>query len=101
MMIENYGVCPVCNGSLQMPCPDELRKHGKQFGWYNYRESDDTVKCNNCGAQKMYGHPTGRVKLDKNGNPCKHSYKSENVGRCLTSYTCEHCGDNYVIDSGD
>ena len=24
-MNEVYGVCPVCNGSLQMPCPDELR----------------------------------------------------------------------------
>jgi len=24
-----------------------------------------------------------------------------NDGRCLTGYTCKHCGDRYQIDSGD
>jgi len=99
--MSKTGVCPVCNGSGQMPCPDNLREHGKKYGWYNYRESDDTVKCTNCGGQMMYGMPTGQVPLREDGTPCTHEYKSESVGRCLTRYTCVHCSHSYVIDSGD
>ena len=95
------GVCPVCNGTGHMPCPDHLRQYGVSNGWYGYRAEDDTVTCNNCGGQYMYGTPRGEVSLNKNGEPCKHHYSSKNVGRCLTEYTCEHCGDRYQIDSGD
>ena len=82
------GVCPVCNGTGHMPCPDHLRKYGVSNGWYGYRAEDDTVTCNNCGGQYMYGTPRGEVSLNKNGEPCKHHYSSKNVGRCLTEYTC-------------
>jgi len=95
------GVCPVCNGSGHMPCPDDLRDYGVKHGWYGYRADDDTVTCTNCGGQYMYGRPTGEVRLNKDGEPCKHSYTSQTVGRCLTEYTCQHCGDRYQIDSGD
>ena len=99
--MSNLHTCPVCNGTGHMPCPDHLRGYGKQYGWYGYNADNDTVTCNNCGAQTMYGRPTGKVGLNKDGVPCTHKYVSKNAGRCLTAYTCEHCGDRYVIDSGD
>ena len=46
----NKGICPVCNGTHQMPCPDNLREYGIKNGWYGYRAEDDTVTCTNCGA---------------------------------------------------
>jgi hypothetical protein len=49
----------------------------------------------------MYGRPRGEVRLNRDGVPCTHSYTSRTVGRCLTEYTCSHCGDTYQIDSGD
>ena len=67
----------------------------------SYDKATDTLACRNCGAQRMYGQPTGKVRLNKDGVPCTHSYYSVHVGRCLTRYTCEHCGDSHVIDSGD
>lgn len=100
-MRENYGICPVCNGTGHRACPDNLRAYGKQYGWYGYRESDDTVKCNNCGGQRMYGKPTGEVPLRKDGTPCKHEYVGVAHGRCYTIYSCKHCEDTYDIDSGD
>ena len=98
MTIE-YGVCPVCNGSkrVQEVIPD----YAKAGGWYGYSADDDCVDCTNCGAQKMYGKPTGIVRMNKEGKPCTHSYKGERIGRCLMSYTCEHCGDHFDVDSGD
>ena len=93
----NYVTCPKCNGFGRIPAGDNKWK----FISSGYRESDDTFKCDNCGGQYMMGVPTGKVRFDKNNNPCYHSYKSQNVGRCLTQYSCEHCGDTYQIDSGD
>ena len=93
--------CPVCDGTAHMPCPDHLRKYGVEYGWYGYRACDDTVDCTNCGGQYMFGAPTGQVPVNKDGVGCTHSYTSMNVGRCLTQYTCTHCGDRYQIDSGD
>ncbi len=93
--------CPVCNGTGKMPCPERLRSYGKQYGWYGYDAETDTVDCTNCGAQYMYGRPSGKVRANKDGAPCTHSYTSSTVGRCLTQYTCIHCGDSYQIDSGD
>mgnify|MGYP003351192026 CR=1 FL=1 len=95
------GICPVCNGSGHRPCPDNLRDYGVKYGWYNYRAEDDTVTCNNCGGQYMFGQPTGEVPLRSEGTPCKHEYTSATVGRCLTRYTCKHCKSSYEIDSGD
>lgn len=94
------GTCPVCNGSKRMPCPDHMRPYTKS-GWWGYRAEDDCVDCSNCGSQYMLGRPTGEVRLRPDGVPCTHSYSSETVGRCLTQYTCKHCGDRYQIDSSD
>ena len=49
----------------------------------------------------MYSTSKGEVRLNNEGVPCTHSYTSTNAGRCLTGYTCKHCGDRYQIDSGD
>jgi DNA-directed RNA polymerase subunit RPC12/RpoP len=72
-----------------------------EYGWFDYNKEDDTIKCSNCGGQRMSGMPMGKVRLDKNGQPCVHKYTRRKVGRCLHEYTCENCGDRYEIDSGD
>lgn len=95
------GTCPVCNGTKRMPATDEIRKYGKQSGWYGYRADDDKCDCTNCGTQYMFGEPTGQVRLRPDGTPCKHEYTGENAGRCYTRYTCKHCNDTHHIDSGD
>lgn len=92
-----YGTCPVCNGSGRKPAGDDKYKHI----YAGYDKATDTLPCTNCGGQYMYSTPKGEVRLNKEGQPCKHSYSSKTVGRCLTEYTCEHCGDRYQIDSGD
>jgi hypothetical protein len=74
------GICPVCDGSKTQP-------PGRD--------------CQNCGGQTMYGKPTGRVPLRPDGSPCKHDYDFEDLGPCLSGYTCRHCGFKYRIDSGD
>ena len=94
-------VCPVCNGTLRMKCPDHLRKYGVSHGWYGYDIGDDTVSCNNCGQQYMMGRATGRVRANRNGEPCAHEYTSSNAGRCLTRYVCKHCDEEFDIDSSD
>lgn len=84
--MSEYGTCPVCNGTLKSPA------------WWNEKEMQD---CRNCGGQYMFGSPKGLVRLDKEGNPCNHSYVGRSTGRCLTTYDCKNCGDSYNIDSGD
>ena len=73
-----YGECPVCHGT-------EVRADGE--------------RCRNCGAQYMFGYPTGSSKLRPDGTPCTHSYAGETTGRGRTTYKCRHCGDTYAIDS--
>jgi hypothetical protein len=92
-----HGTCPVCNGSGRVTAGDRPYKTVLA----GYDPATDTLACNNCGGQYMYGNPRGQVRLNRNGEPCHHSYTSRNAGRCLTEYTCEHCGDRYQIDSGD
>jgi len=91
------GTCPVCNGSGRVPAGDNKYKHVIA----GYDKATDTFGCTNCGGQYMYGTPKGEVRLNKDGQPCKHKYTSKTVGRCLTEYTCSECGDRYQIDSGD
>ena len=91
------GTCPVCNGTARVPAGDNKYKHIIS----GYDKATDTFKCTNCGGQYMYGQATGEVRLRGDGTPCKHSYKGETIGRCLTRYTCSECGDRYDIDSGD
>lgn len=95
--MSNTGTCPVCNGSGRKQAYDSPYKSVLA----GYDEQTDTLPCTNCGGQYMYGRPTGQVRLNKDGEPCTHKYVSKTVGRCLTEYTCEHCGDRYQIDSGD
>ena len=93
MAIE-YGVCPVCNGTKEVPLTaGELK--------YSWNKDKTHRACTNCGGQTMYGRATGQVPLNKEGQPCKHKYTKRTTGRCLTEYTCTDCGHRYEIDSGD
>ena len=92
------GTCPVCGGTGRVPAGGNYYTRYLLAG---YDAASDTVPCTNCGGQYMYGRPTGRVRLNTNGEPCVHRYRSRSVGRCLTEYTCDLCGDSYQIDSGD
>lgn len=96
-MRQGYGVCPVCNGAGRVAAGDYKYKHVVA----GYDKEADTLACTNCGGQYMYGMPTGEVPLRKDGTPCKHEYTSRTIGRCLTEYTCNHCGSRYEIDSSD
>ena len=91
------GTCPVCNGTGRVAAGDYKYKNVVA----GYDKDTDTLACSNCGGQYMFGTPRGKVRLNKQGEPCTHLYHSKTVGRCLTEYVCEHCGDRYQIDSGD
>ena len=91
------GTCPVCSGNGRVPAGDNQYKHVLA----GYDKETDTLECQNCGGQYMYGSPRGVVNIDYSGQPCRHVYQSSNAGRCLTNYKCIHCGDSYQIDSGD
>lgn len=98
---QHHGTCPICQGTLRMQCPDNLRIYGQKYGWYGYQVDDDKVTCNNCGGQYQMGCPTGKVRLRPDMFPCIHEYTEKNIGRCLHQHTCTHCGDVYDIDSSD
>ena len=87
-------VCPVCNGTKEVPITD----YDKQWSW---NKGKTHLPCRNCGAQYQWGNATGKVRLNKEGKPCVHKYESRTVGRCLNEYTCIHCNDRYQIDSSD
>lgn len=44
-------------------------------------------------------HQSGKLSFFKFG--CQHDSMSENVGRCLTKYTCKKCGFVEAVDSSD
>ena len=90
-------VCPVCNGSGRRPAGDLSYKNVLA----SYDKETDTLDCNNCGGQTMYGRPTGEVNARADGTPCVHEYDSKTIGRCLTRYSCKHCSFSFDIDSGD
>ena len=95
----SHGTCPVCNGTGRMAVTPEQERYKHVYAGYD--AETDTLACTNCGGQTMYGRPTGRVPLRPDGTPCRHEYTSATVGRCLTRYTCRHCGSSHEIDSGD
>ena len=98
-MREGYGVCPVCNGGGRMAVPDYNQAYKTVLA--SYDKETDTLACSNCGGQTMWGKPTGEAPLRKDGTPCTHEYESKTIGRCLTRYTCKHCGSYHDIDSSD
>lgn len=89
-----YLTCPVCNGSKSVPIPANEQK-------YSWNVGKETKDCGNCGGQYQWSSPSGKVKVNVQGEPCTHAYRSSDVGRCRTAYTCIHCTDRYEIDSGD
>lgn len=103
IVVENrviqYGVCSVCNGTKRKKVSEENRQYAPVYEGYD--KETDTLPCSNCGGQYQWGKPKGEVRLRPDGTSCEHQYFGENVGRCLTEYTCQHCGDTYRIDSGD
>lgn len=92
------GTCPVCHGSCRRAYTGDTRYASVVA---TYDAATNTVACDNCGNQYMYSSAKGEVNLNRDGVPCTHVYTGENAGRCLTTYTCRHCGDRYQIDSGD
>ena len=96
---QGYGECPVCNGTGRMGVDQYQRPYVNVISGYD--PVTDTLSCNNCGAQRMFGQSTGYSKLDPDGTACKHVYTGVNAGRCYTKYTCTNCGDRYDIDSSD
>lgn len=98
-MEKTKGVCPVCNGTCRVPVPESQQQYKTIYAGYD--AATDTLECHNCGAQYMFSKSKGVVPLNKNGEPCVHQYQGQNAGRCLTRYTCVHCGDQHDIDSGD
>lgn len=94
---NNNGQCPVCNGTTRI----SAGKVDYPKSLYGYNIDNNTIPCNNCGGQYMYGKPSGVVPLRKDGTPCVHEYAGRSGGRYYTIYTCKHCSSSYSIDSGD
>ena len=80
-----------------------MKDYEKANRWYGYDKATDTRECKNCGLHGMYvPPPDGKVELRKdNGQPCVHEFRGQNIGRCMTEYTCVHCESSHIIDSGD
>lgn len=91
------GTCPVCMGTGRRSAEGVAYKSVMA----GYDSTTDTLACDNCGGQTMYGRPTGKVPLRSDGTPCVHEFVGRNAGRCYTIYTCRHCGYTYDIDSSD
>lgn len=89
--------CPCCTGTGRISATDYQYKNILS----GYDTVTDTLPCNNCGGQYMFGKNKGHVKLNKDGVACTHKYSGKNSGRCLTTYICDYCDDRYQIDSGD
>lgn len=89
--------CPVCAGATRVPAGDTPHKTITA----GYDRATDTLACQNCGGQTMSLRATGKVRARPDGTPCTHEYQGRDAGRCLTRFTCRHCGDTYEIDSSD
>ena len=98
-MEKTKGVCPVCDGTTRRPVPESQQQYKTIYAGYD--AETDTLECDNCGGQYQWGRACGQVSLNHDGVPCRHEYRGQNAGRCLTTYTCIHCDDRHQIDSGD
>lgn len=86
--------CPKCSGTKEIPLEaDEAA--------YSWNRGKTHKPCTNCGGQTMWGRATGLVTVRPNGEACLHEYQGKTIGRCLTAYTCRHCAEGFIIDSGD
>lgn len=104
MSLENlpdgFAVCPKCHGSCRIPVPPEQQQYKHLYSAYD--KATDTLECDNCGGQTMYGKAKGYTKIDHNtGEGCLHTFRGEKRGNCYHVYTCTKCGSSYDIDSGD
>lgn len=116
---ETTGICPGCQGGTRRPVPEANRpyiRYNARWGHWGvggylpagegpFRDGQGyeggTLPCTNCGGQYMCGKATGRVPLREDGTPCLHDYVVTDGRRCYHRFSCQHCGDRYVIDSGD
>jgi len=98
-MNKPIGVCPVCTGSCRVALQENQQRYAAVIAGYD--AVTGTVPCSNCGGQYQFSCATGQVPLTPTGKTCTHSYTGLNAARCLTTYTCDHCGDCYQIDSSD
>lgn len=95
----NHGICPVCNSSLRQDAGE-----GVYRAWAaGYRAADNTIPCQNCGGQEMFGEPRGYVRLRADGTPCTHNYSVVQHARYshVHSLVCSDCGATHELDSGD
>jgi rubredoxin len=107
--LPDVGTCPVCKGSKRMSV--QGIQYATTMPGYKGpgttaqgQPVPETADCTNCGAQYMFGRPTGLVKHNTDGVPCTHVYDQLSVGhnaRCIHLYQCRHCGDFLETDSGD
>lgn len=96
--------CPACNGTKRQ----EVDATGQPVGqatdyprWPQYAKQG-WMECRNCGGQTMSRAATGLTYPHRdNGEPCRHEYTGQTIGRCLTQYACKHCPDVFDIDSSD
>lgn len=95
------GICPKCQGTGRREVPEHARRYVNVIAGYD--KETDTLACDNCGGQTMFGRAMGytkkRIETDSEG--CSHEYVGRNAGRCYTIYTCKHCSSTYDIDSSD
>lgn len=99
-ILKGHDECPVCNGTGRAAIPERDRPYKSVL--YGYDAATDTMHCQNCGGQYMFGQPAGQTRVDPaTGQGCHHTYASRKAGRSLTEYTCTKCGDSYTVDSGD
>jgi hypothetical protein len=95
--METVSTCPSCEGTARTQITEQ------QFSYrtvlYGYDEETNTIPCKNCGGQYQTARPSGKVRLNKGGSPCLHSYTSTVVSNCYRRYVCVHCDDTYYIDS--
>ena len=100
-MNHEQGICPVCNGSGKRTLQEKELVYANCIS--SYDPATNTASCLNCIPKGMFASnvATGKVRLNKQGQPCTHEYESRKIGRCYYQYTCKHCGDSHSIDSGD
>jgi len=99
MKNNSSAICPLCNGTTRIALQEYLRGYIKVLSTYD--ANTDTIMCKNCGGQEMYGVATGRVNLNRYGEPCLHRYKVYRIGQCLHRNKCLDCDSQFDIDSSD